>query len=107
MSKHTERPMGLLGVMAIAAMAGGALALLFAPHKGSETREKLRSRIDEAKRRSKDAAVQAENKAIDTVDDVKRQVESVKTDASERISEARHQVKDAVSEAKEKANRKA
>ena len=61
----------LLGFLAGAAL-GAALALLFAPRSGQETRERLRRGLDEAASGGKDRAVRLRDTLRRAANDVER-----------------------------------
>lgn len=61
----------LIGVLVLGAVIGGALGILFAPAKGSETRKKLIGKSD-------DLADAMKEKFNDFLEEVKKQNETVK-----------------------------
>lgn len=99
MSTRVEQSMGIVGVMTLAATVGAVAALLFAPRKGSETRERIRSRLQEAKSRSHEAMDAANTKTQEGVNKLKSKVERTADDTSSMVTEARSQVEDTVAEA--------
>lgn len=98
MNARAEQSMSLFGVMTLAAMAGAVTALLFAPRKGSETREQIRLKMHEAKTRSHDTMDTAKAKAQEGVDKIKRTTDEKAEEASDMITEARSRAEDTVAE---------
>lgn len=68
----------MIGAMLIGAAVGGALGILFAPDKGSETRKKIAGKSDELTDAIKD-------KFNDFLDEIKKEVEAVKSKANEMM----------------------
>jgi gas vesicle protein len=64
------------------ALVGAALALLFAPRSGRETREEIRESVQRARDSAEDTLRQVQERIATTVDDLKRQV-------NERMDSAR------------------
>lgn len=68
----------LIGALLLGAAIGGALGILFAPDKGSETRKKLLAK-------GNDLTDNMNKKLSGFLDEVKKEVESVKEKTSEFI----------------------
>lgn len=102
MSMHAEQSMNMdmIRVMTLAAMAGAAVALLFAPRKGSETREQLRQSFQSAKQASRETVEAGKSKVQDSVDKMKHRTETTLDGAKDVVAEARSQVEDAAAEPK-------
>lgn len=66
----------LIGSLLLGAAIGGALGILFAPHKGSVTRNKIAGK-------SEDLTDAIKEKFDDFMDEIKRDVESAKDKASD------------------------
>ncbi len=73
---------GLLLGMAIGAMTGLAIGFLYAPRSGQETREMIKTKADEAKRKAGDVVQAAKSKAqsirskgMETMEEIKRETE--------------------------------
>lgn len=98
MNARAEQSMSLFGVMTLAAMAGAVTALLFAPRKGSETREKLRLKMHEAKARSHDTVDSAKSKAQEGIDKLKHTADEKAGEVSDVITEARSRAEDTIAE---------
>lgn len=72
-SNNTEK---IIGALLVGAVVGGAIGLLFAPEKGSDTRRKLSAKGDELTDVVKE-------KFDDFIEMVSKEVETVKDKASE------------------------
>ena len=66
----------VLGALVVGAVVGGALGILFAPDKGSETRKKILAKGD-------DLTDAIKEKFEGFLDEVKKEVETVKDKANE------------------------
>lgn len=104
MSK-VDKTANAVSVMALAAVAGAAVALLFAPKKGSETRDDIKRKLREAKYKSQDTATDLKHKAQDMVGDVRKKGEEVSEDVADVVADARSQVEDAANQAKARSRR--
>ena len=61
--------LGALGLVAVGAMIGAGLALLFAPKTGEETRELLREKSGDIRRRAQERGSELARRAQETVGD--------------------------------------
>lgn len=100
-----EKATTAVGVMALAALAGAAVALLFAPKKGSETRREIRERMNDMKHRTNNTAEELKLRAKDKVGDIRSKGEEAVEDAKDVVADARSQVEDAVDQAKTRTRR--
>jgi gas vesicle protein len=98
MSTRAEQSISMFGVMTLAAMAGAVTALLFAPRKGSETREKIRMRMHEAKIHSQDTVETAKTKTQEGIDKLKHTGDEKAEEVSDMIAEARVRAEDKIAE---------
>lgn len=106
MSTRAEQSMSVFGAMTLGAMAGAAAALLFAPRKGSETREQIRLRMQAASTHSQETMDAAKSKAQEGIDKIKGKTEQAAEDSSDMVAEARSQIEDTVAETKARGGRK-
>lgn len=94
--------MNMFGIVTLAAMAGALTALLFAPRKGSETRDQLRQGLRNARQTSEGALDNVKSKAQEGVDKLKQKTDETSAQAEDMITEARSQVEDTIAEAQPK-----
>jgi gas vesicle protein len=104
-----ERGSGAAGVMLsfmVGALTGAALAILFAPRSGRETRELLGERLREGAERGRELKERVVAKSREMVDDagefVERQRETLK-DSRERLAAAIEAGRDVYRSEKDKA----
>ena len=82
--------MGFLGGMALGVLVGGALALVFAPQSGEETRTQLR-----------DTSIQLKERASTVADQVKEQAGTVQTQAQDSLGQVRERAQSLTETARE------
>ncbi len=75
----------IIGSLLLGAAIGGALGILFAPHKGSVTRNKIAGK-------SEDLTDAIKEKFDDFMDEIKRDVESAKDKASDFMENGKSRV---------------
>lgn len=84
-----------LAGMAIGAVAGLTLAILYAPRPGRETREELLQRLDELKTQldetTKTLTELAKVRYVETKADLSQAMEVTRVTATERVAELRRQ----------------
>jgi gas vesicle protein len=73
--KHSSNSGKVIGAILIGAAIGGALGILFAPDKGSQTRKKIIGKSD-------DLTDAIKEKFNDFLEEIKEEVEAVKEKAS-------------------------
>ncbi len=99
---------GTVGKIALGAAIGAGLGILFAPKKGSETREELKKKLDELLNQAKDIDVdELRNDFNAKVDEIKLELkdldkEKVLSIAKEKGAELKDKAQDLVEMAKEK-----
>jgi gas vesicle protein len=76
----TDDPKQVVGIALLAATVGAIVATLFAPKSGTETRQAIRTRAQEAKDRMKNSKTDMEQRASEAKDYVKDSVKSVDAD---------------------------
>lgn len=94
--KDTDRKQGSgIGVKSLIAgtVIGGTLGVLFAPKKGSDTREDIKKKIDEK-------VDEAGETAADLKDQVSDKVEEVKENIGEKVNELRDRGEDVAEDLK-------
>ena len=85
--KSSGNTMKIVGALVVGAAAGAALGVLFAPKKGSETRQDI---ADNAKKMSKNL----KNKFQGQVDDLKNQVSKAEKFLQDNVSNAKEAIAD-------------
>lgn len=93
--------MSMLGVMTLAAVLGAAAALLLAPRKGSETRQQLKNKLQDAKAVSTNTI----SKAPRNAERLKDKSDETGVELKDAVTEARSQVEDAIVETKPRSRR--
>lgn len=97
--KNSSNTLKLVGALVVGAAAGAALGVLFAPKKGSETRQDI---ADNAKKMSKNL----KNKFKGQVDDLKSQVAKAEKFLEENVSNAKDAAEDRIASAKNNLDHK-
>lgn len=108
-SATAQKPNNMTGALMIAALAGVAAGVLFAPKKGSETRADIKNKVEEAKVKSREQAAMAQEraqkmaqtakeKAHDMMEAAKGKAEEVQDNAQGKVEDARKQVDDLASD---------
>ena len=91
--KNSSSTTKVVGALVLGAAAGAALGVLFAPKKGSETRQDI---ADNAKKMSKNL----KNKFEGQVDNLKNQVAKAEKFLEDNVSSTKSAVEDKVASAK-------
>jgi len=97
--RNSNNGLKVVGALVLGAAAGAALGVLFAPKKGSDTRQEI---ADNAKKMSK----KLKNKFQGQVDDLKNQVEKAEKFLEDNMSNAKDVFTDRYAEAKSNLNNK-
>ena len=84
MSNEQSNPSGIILSFLIGGLAGAALAVLFAPRAGKETRDMLGERIREGQKRSRELKDRAVGGARDLIEDAEDFVESKRGSATRK-----------------------
>lgn len=79
--KNNKALLGFLGGVA----AGALLGILYAPDKGSKTRKKI-------KQKGADYSEETKNKAVDLLDSVSKQYETLKADGKNLITQGKSKI---------------
>ena len=85
--KNSGSTKKVVGALVLGAAAGAAIGILFAPKKGSETRQDI---SDNAKKLSNDL----KNKVQDQVDDLKNQVSKAEKFLRDNVSDVKNNAED-------------
>jgi gas vesicle protein len=95
-----ERKEFVLG-MVLGGLVGAAVALLYAPQSGDETRARLGEKADELKDKAVDAASHARDSVVTAADTARRSAGELADRANQRLTETRDRVKSAVDAGRE------
>jgi gas vesicle protein len=99
----SERGKGEFWAFVAGVLAGGIVALLYAPAKGSETREKIRETAGELKVKGGELAVHAREEAGRVIESGRQKLDETKQrigEAGQKIDQTAHKVLDRLEEAK-------
>ena len=80
--ENLKQSVKLLGAMVLGAAIGGAIGILYAPDKGSETRKKIVGKSD-------DLTDALKGKFNGMLEDIKKDIETAKVKASELVENGR------------------
>ena|ERR1700737_4991652 len=107
MSKDGDNSgIGFLTGLAIGALVGAAVAIVFAPQSGEETRDFLRGKAQEAKGKALDLASDIKDMAANVAGDLRAQAEDLSTKGRSHIEKLRQQMTEAVDAGKRAAKHK-
>ncbi len=97
----------VLGGFLAGALVGGAIALLFAPRSGAETRGMIRDFVDDEIDMVKDKAAAARDYVESEVDRYKRKARQAVNKIEEVVEEAKERVEDEIDAVKKAVGRRA
>lgn len=89
-----------IGAFLTGALVGGAIALLFAPRSGAETRGMIRDFVDDEVDMIKDRAAAAREYVEDSIDRYKRKAGRAMHRAEGLVDEAKERIEDEIRAAK-------
>jgi gas vesicle protein len=95
--------MGFLGGLALGTLLGGALALVFAPQTGEETREQLRDTSIQLRERATQLADQVKEQAPALPDQVRERAQTLTDTAREQVQNLTSRAQDAAEDARQQA----
>ena len=76
-----------IGKFVLGAAIGGALGVLFAPKKGSETRQELKQKIDELMNKAKEIDVcEVKENILDKIDEIKEELTDLDKEKALKIA---------------------
>lgn len=111
MTDQQNKSSNTFGIVLLAAAAGALAGLLFAPKKGTETREDLRNQYNDMKNRTQDRAQQARDQFSSGIDKVSSKASDVADKSREMVHKTADKAKDsadaAASKTKEASNKAA
>lgn len=85
-----------MGVVVLAAVAGAAAALLFAPKKGTEMRSELKGRYQDTMTRTQQKAKEAQSTASDKLTRAQDKVHSMTSKAQDKAQDAKSKGKNEI-----------
>lgn len=107
MSRDSDNSgIGFLTGLAIGALVGAAVAIVFAPQSGEETRDFLRGKAQEAKGKALDLASDIKDMATNIAGDLRTQAEDLSQKGRAHLDRLRSQMGDAVDAGKRAAKHK-
>lgn len=89
-----ERQTNTAGMVLLAALAGAAAALLFAPKKGTETREDIKTRYNDMMTKTQSKVQDTQSKMAQTVSQASDKVKSAADRAAEKTKSVASQTAD-------------
>ena len=101
LTRNTSSGAPALGAFVLGAAAGAAVALLFAPARGAETRQYLSRRTREGLRRANDAM----ESGLEAIESGRSRLSSAMDEGRSRLRNMRSRAEDAVDDAVETAER--
>ena len=85
--ESSNNTLKVVGALFVGALVGGALGVLFAPDKGSKTRNKIVGG-------AKDLAEDLKNKLKDEIDALRNKAQELEDIAEEKVSNVKHSLKE-------------
>lgn len=85
----------MVGVL-VGSAVGAAAALLYAPMTGAETRERIRTKADEAKDRTAELAQQAKDRAAVLASQAQGRISDLSGQAKAKVGEISHQAQNTI-----------
>jgi gas vesicle protein len=104
--KKTGNGGNVVGAMMFAAALGAVVGMLFAPKRGTETREDLKNKYNDAKNRSQDMAMDARDRFNRGVDAARSKVGQAADKTKDVADKAADKAKDKADEAAGKVTQK-
>ena len=103
----SDKSSNVFGVAVVAAAIGAVVGLLMAPKSGEETRAELRTKLDDMKQKSNEAATTARDKVTQKADAARDKVHQMTDKTREKVNDVADKADDAADKQAETAKARA
>lgn len=105
MAQENKKSGNIVGPMMVAAALGAVIGMLYAPKRGTDTREELMNRYNDVKNKSQDMAMDARDRITRGVDAARNKVETVADKTKDVADKAAGKAKSKADDVADKATK--